>query len=137
MNSATFRSVFVSAPRDRYKHLYRWDWHLRKLLYALMPPAAAYAYVCFLEWYMADEVAAFREMVAADKASKNVEAVKVEAKSLEQRVKHVENYMLLMEEKRKRDEIVDKARLVFKQQRRICSSDADKAPANVPMSKTN
>lgn len=78
---------------------------------------------------MADEVAAYREMVSSQKAAKNLDTVKEDAKTLEQRVMYIEAYLRLREEQREREVIVDKAKLVLKERRQAAAADKQKAVA--------
>lgn len=51
MNASVFRAVFESSPpplRRRYK--LRWDWHLRNLLYACIPPSVLFVLLKLAEW---------------------------------------------------------------------------------------
>lgn len=110
MNAAVFRSVFEQTPphlRKRYK--LRWDWHLRNLLYALIPPATLYLILRFVEWRF-DVEGKKLIRVAGDEDEKAEE--EGGGKSVEERVEELER--ALKEIRGEGKGVVERAKIVAK-----------------------
>lgn len=135
MNAEVFRSVFqplgpnhpASSNLRDGRYLWRWDWHLRNFIYAMIPPACAYGYVCFIEWYMADMVKEFRESVKKKKVEvkKEVESVQVQTISLEERVATMEQHLLALQAEHQRasnQAVVVQAKSLIKLYRQVNST---------------
>ncbi len=112
MNAEVFRSVFkpvgpnhplAGTIRDG-RYLWRWDWHLRNFLYAMIPPACAYGYVCAIEWYTADLQEDFRKSVLEKKkrATEPLDSVRAQTTTLEERVAAMERHLLALRDERER-----------------------------------
>lgn len=125
MNAAVFKSVFQpvgpghpAALRKRPMYLHRWDWHLRNFLISLMPPAAIYLFVCWVEWFMSDEVKAYRDQVLEKKAEviRKEERIEARALTLAERLEAVEISLRRLEGEKaelKKSQIVDAAKAVL------------------------
>lgn len=111
MNAEVFRSVFrplgpkhpaSSNIRDG-RYLWRWDWHLRLFIYALIPPACAYAYVLAIRLYTASYAEELRKKVDLKKSSdEQVGKVQVKADTLEERVTAMEQILLSLQAEHER-----------------------------------
>lgn len=120
MNISLFRSVFeplspnhpaAGSIRDG-RYLWRWDWHLRHLIYAMMPPAAAYLYLLAIKWNMGDKVEEYRHLVEQREA----EDANAKVKTLGDRVLAMEIALELMESRREKEEreaVLEKVRAVL------------------------
>eukprot|EP00171_Calliarthron_tuberculosum_P018783 IDg18783t1 len=105
MNASVFRSVFETIGPDhpaaklqlrRYQR--RWDWHLRNLIYALMPPAAVYGSVVLIRWFMADEITAYNELLKEQEKDKEKEGrLQLKTKTVEERLQIMEKLITAIE----------------------------------------
>lgn len=125
MNAAVFKSVFQTVgpkhPAALQKppmYLRRWDWHARNLLVSLMPPAALYLFICWVEWFLSDEVKAYRDEVLEKKAEvlRKEERIETRALTMAERLDAVEKALRKLEKEKdelRKGEIVEKARAVL------------------------
>lgn len=134
MNAAVFKSVFQTIGPDhpavklqhrRYRR--RWDWHLRNLIYALMPPAAVYGSVLLIRWFMADEIAAYDAMMAVkeEEAEAEKSGLQIKKKTLEERLQAVEDFLRSIEEERQRaerDKVVENAKSILRPYIKQCTA---------------
>lgn len=145
MNAETFRSVFLPAgpklQQPRYR--LRWDWHLRNLLTAMVPPACLYLGLKAVEWRFGGEDEVHRRLFGRrEDAAEGADSTTREAElqqtgesgqaelageprglllRIERRLQALEAEFERLKrerEERRREDIVDRARRVAKHIRR-------------------
>jgi hypothetical protein len=77
-----FRSVVEPLSDDhpaghlrKPRYRLRWDWHLRNLIYALLPGSGIFAFVKWIEWSFAEEAEEFRKALAITKETNRADVI--------------------------------------------------------------